>query len=132
MNQRDANHQLSLELPPQDENVYAFLDTGVVEGHQLGEIEFRLRTPSMADDTLPEGETFTFSVVMCDALPATGKTTLMPSFLIIQGVEDLGSPGFEKKFRMPSDAKRYIGIEIQASVGTGPTSGLNATLEMLF
>jgi len=115
----------------------ASLDVGpqTKYGTIVGEFEFRLTLPVLTTAQLPDG-----AVMRYDILASANADLSSPVILIggantdnlsQTGAGGNGAGGATYRFRVPSNAPRYVGYRAVNS-GAGNASGASAVLEMMF
>ncbi len=133
-NVKDAALKLTRALPASTSAVTTVLaiDTQNVGG-QEPDVEFLLSAPAVTTAQLPDTKTMTYAVVMSANSDLSGPTTLYPSVIVQTGAASAGAAAATFRFRLPSNASRYIGFSVTPSgSGTGDASGVSATLEAVF
>jgi hypothetical protein len=93
-------------------------------GHQPGNIEFEVAAPALSSSMLTSGNTMTYK-----ALFSAASNLSSPKTLTI-GVQTGANPGSGAaadtfKFRLPSDALRFVGVQ-----ATNSAAGNASTVEM--
>ena len=137
MELKDANVKLTRALPASTAamTTASSIDTGKASslGHQGGEHEYLLSAPLVTTAQLPDSKTFTYDIIHSDNSDLSSPVTLISALITQTGAGGAGAAAATKKFRLPSDAKRYIGFKVTASAsGTGDASAATATLEGQF
>ena len=135
MDVKDAGLKLTLALPngaASTANTTA-IDTGksTALGRQLAEAEFLITAPALTTTEQPDGKTTIYDAIMSDNADLSSPTTLYTALITQTGAGSAGSAATTKRFRLPSDAKRYIGLKATGST-TGNNSAKSATLEVVF
>ena len=133
-NVRDASLKLTRALPNGAATVYSNgIDTGAVTtaAQQPGNVDWLLTAPALTTTQQPDAKTTIYSILMDDALPIDGSSTVLyPSVITQTGAGSAGSAAATFTFRIPSNAKRYIGWKAVGST-TGNNSASSGTLEVL-
>jgi hypothetical protein len=134
-NLRDALLKITRALPA---STTAVTSTAIDMGNttalasQPGNLEFLLTAPAVTTSQLPDAKTFTYKIIHSDNSDLSSPADLLSSVIVQTGAGGAGAAGATKRFRLPSDAKRYIGVVVTPSAsGTGDASGASATLELL-
>ncbi len=137
MNVRDALLKVTRALPATIAVTSDAIDTGKVtdQGRQLAMVEFLVTAPALTTDQLPDDDALEYDVIMSDSADLSAAVTLYPAVIIQTGDGAAGAAGATHRFRLPTTAKRYIGIQINPlPAGTGApadASAAAATLEAL-
>lgn len=134
---KDVLEKGTKTLPPSTSAVAlaAFLDTRKVtsSGNQLANVEFKLSAPLVTTAQLPDTKTFTYDILHSDNADGSSSSILMQDVIVQTGAGGAGAAAATLRFKIPSDAKRYIGFNVTPSgSGTGDASAASATLEALF
>ncbi len=135
MNVRDALLKITRALPASTTAVTSdAIDTGksTTMGGQLAQFEFLITAPALTTAQLPDTKVQVYAVIHSDNANLSGSSVLYPAVITQTGADSAGAAGATHRFRLPTTAKRYIGITITPSAsGTGDASGAAATLEAL-
>lgn len=100
-------------------------------GRQLAKMELLISAPAVTQSQLPDAKTFTYDLVQSDNSDLSSPSVLASALITQTG--STGAAAATKRHRLPTDAKRYIGLKVTPSAsGTGDASGATATLEALF
>lgn len=111
------------------------VDTGKTTalGRQEIPADFVLSAPTLTITQLPDAKTMTYAICMSDNSDLSSPTTLYPSVIVQTGATGSSAAAVEFRFRIPSNAKRYIFFTVTPSgSGTGDASGAKATLDLDF
>jgi len=110
------------------------IDTGVSSaGEQRAAVEFELSAPLVTTAQLPDTKVFVYDVIHSDNADLSSPSTLIDNAITQTGASSSGAAADSKRFKLPSNAKRYIGFTVSPSAsGTGDASGATATLEGVF
>lgn len=135
----DAQTRVTRALPAGAETVVSTaIDLGHGEkGCFLANAEFLLEAPAVDDTQLPDAETLIYDL-WHDTDPAFGTEVLLADNLITQtGADASGAAAVQRRFRPPTDVKRYVRLKITASAelgsgGEGDGSDESATLKLVF
>jgi hypothetical protein len=128
-NLKDAQLKVSKALPNGAAAVTSTsIDTASVAGDQPGDVEFLLTGPALATGVMGDAKTMIYDIIHSDAADLSGSSILHDNALTQTGAASAGCAAATKRFRLPSDAKRYIGFTATGSA-TGDCSGSSATLE---
>lgn len=102
-------------------------------GKQEIHADFVLNAPVLTITQLPDTKTMTYAVCMSDNANLSSPTTLYPSVIVQTGATGGSAEAVEFRFRIPSNAKRYIFFTATPSAsGTGDCSAASATLNLDF
>jgi len=138
---RDAALKATLALPngAAATTMNPSIDTGVaagaagagVLGGQEGTPEFIITAPAMTVSQQPNGKTIKYDVVCADDAALTvNPVTYITAALTQTGANGTGAATATFRFRIPSTAKRFVGLIATGSTA-GDASGSTASLEML-
>ena len=109
-----------------------FIDTGkgTSYGRQLAEVEFLITAPALGATPLPDAKTMKFDVLTSANSDGSSPTTLMPTVITQTGAGGVGASAATYRFKVPSDAARYVGVKATGSA-SGDASGSSFTVEAL-
>jgi len=130
---RDASLKITRALPADDTAVLSDpIDTGKSTslGAQVANIDYELAAPALATGQLADTKTMTYDVVHGDAADLSDAVDLYPGFIVQTGAGGAGAAAATKLFRIPSDAKQYVGFRVTPSAAAD-ASAANATLDVL-
>lgn len=133
MNLRDALLKITRALPEDDSAVTSdAIDTGksTTQGRQLANVDFLLSAPALTTAQLGDAATMTYKAIHSDNADLSEASDLYPSLIIQTGADGAGAAAATKRFRLPTDAKRYVGFVATNSADVD-ASGASATLEVL-
>lgn len=134
MDVKDASLKITRALPASTTAVTSTaFDTGkcTTLGKQLADVEFLVSAPALTATQLPDTKTMTYDIIESDNADLSTPSVLQSAVITQTG--DTGAAAATNRFKIPTDAKRYIGLRITPSAaGTGDASGADATLEPLF
>jgi hypothetical protein len=132
MELRDAQLKATLALPngAASTTTTTPIDTGksTALGSQSGNFEFVLTAPALTTSQLADAATMKYDIVMSDNSDLSSPTTLIATALTQTGAGGAGAAAATYRFRIPTDAKRYIGHKATNSA-SGNASAATATLE---
>lgn len=132
---RDAATKLSRALPVSITAVASGaidLSAATQNATRLG-FEFLLTAPAVTTLQLPDTKTFTYSIIHSDNADLSAPVNLFPGLIVQTGAAGAGAALATARFKLPSDAKRYLGFSITPSAsGTGDASAATATMEGVF
>lgn len=131
---KDANLKLTRALPNGAASVTSAsaIDTGktTTQGSPNREVEFLISAPAMNTTQMPDAKTMKYDVVMSDSSDLSGPTTLIAAGITQTGASSAGCAAATYRFKLPSNAKRYVGLKATGSA-SGDATGATATLEAL-
>lgn len=131
---KDAQVKLTLALPNGAATTTSTaIDTGKVtsQGTQPENVEWLLTAPALTTAQQPDAKTLTYSIITSDNSDLSSPTTLISGCIVQTGAGGAGAAAAEYRFRLPSDAARYLGFKAVGSA-TGNSSAASATLEAQF
>lgn len=138
MNQvKDAQVKVTRALPASTAAVTSTtaIDTGKTTalGEQKNSMELLVSAPALSTAQLPDTKTMTYDVIGSSNADLSSPTTLASALITQTGASAAGAAAATKRYRLASDAPRYIGLKVTPSAsGTGDASGATATLEGVF
>lgn len=131
---RDASLKVTKALPTAAAGSTATdgIDTGKgANGAQLADVEFLLTIPDLTTTMLPDTKTATF-IIEHDTDSAFGTVATLNVGSVTQtGAGAAGATGTTFRFRLPSDANRYIRAKCTLGAGTTNSAAVSMTLEAL-
>lgn len=132
---KDAGLTLTLALPASATTAYATpgIDTGKTtdQAVQAADVELLLTAPALTTAQLGDAATMKYSILMDTVNPIDGSSVVLHADILTQtGAGGAGAAGATKRFKLPSDALRIIGLKVVNSAA-GDASGVSATLEVL-
>ena len=133
MELKDAQLSVSRALPNGAASVTSTaIDTKktTAQGAQPGDVEFRINAPAMNTTEMPDAKTMIYDVIMSDNSDLSSPTTLYDNLITQTGAGGVGCAAKPQKFRLPTDAKRYIGFTATGSAAGNSTTA-TATIEIL-
>lgn len=133
MELRDAQLKKTKALPAGSGNVTSdFIGPlkTTDEGHVPGSIEFLLSAPALTVDPLTNSATMTYDLLHSDNADGSSSAVLQSAFLVQTGAGGAGAAAATKRFRPPSDAKKYLGVKATNSA-TNTAAAFSLTLELL-
>jgi len=126
-NLQDDNFVISRSLPTADGTVTsADIDLGA-DVHKSENVELEIMVPALNATQLPNADTLTITVQNGAAATPTAALFVLPT---ITGSS--GYAGGTFRFRLPSNAARYLNVKFVAAGGTGDISASSATIKLLF
>jgi hypothetical protein len=134
---RDASLKVTRLLPASTSAVTSTsaIDTGksTTMGTQIGDWELLVSAPAVTTTQLPDAKTFTYDIIHSDNADLSAPATLHAAIITQTGAAGAGAAAATARRRIPSDAKRYIGLKVTPSAsGTGDASAATATMEAMF
>jgi hypothetical protein len=99
-------------------------------GARLAEFEGRVSAPALTTAQLPDAETQTYKVEHSD--DNLTFTTLYDALLVQTGADGAGAGATAKRYKIPTDCKRYVRITATGSTSAGNCSTVSLTHELLF
>lgn len=133
MELRDANLKVTKALPGSATNVTSTsIDTGktTAAGVQPGDVEFLLSAPALTTAMLGDAATMKYDILTSDSADLSNPVAYITTALTQTGAGGAGAAASTFRFRLPSDAKRYVGFKATNSAA-GNASTVSATLELL-
>jgi hypothetical protein len=131
---RDASLKVTKALPAAASTSVTSngIDTGKgLNGDQLADFEFLLTMPALNATMLPDTRTATY-IIEHDTDPAFGTVaTLNVGSVVKTGAGGVGAAADTFRFRLPTDAKRYIRAKCTFGASTADASTVSLTLEAL-
>jgi hypothetical protein len=107
-------------------------DTGVTSsGVQPGDFEFRITAPALATGVMGDGKTMIYAAMMSDNADMSSPVVLYDRVVVQTGAGGAGAAATEGRFRLPSNAKRYIAVRATGST-TGDASASSFIMDPLF
>jgi hypothetical protein len=98
-----------------------------------GSVECVLTANILTITQLPDTKTMTFLVAHSDNADLSSSETLIASAIVQTGATGGSAAAAEKRFRLPSNVKRYLGYTITPSAsGTGDASAVSSSLALEF
>jgi hypothetical protein len=133
-NLRDAALKLTRALPNGAATVTAAtaIDTGQTTniGSQDGVSEYLLTAPAMTTAQMPDAKTMKYDILFSANADLSAPTVYITSAITQTGAGGVGCAAATFRFRLPSDALRYVGFRATGSAA-GDATGASATLEVL-
>jgi hypothetical protein len=132
LNLKDAQLKVTRALP----NGAAAVTSTAIDtqnsslGDQPGDVEFLISAPAMGTTPMADAKTMIYDVIHSDNADLSSPVTLVDNIITQTGAGSAGCAAATKRFRLPSDAKRYIGFTATGSA-SGDATGSSATLEAL-
>ncbi|WP_010586299.1 hypothetical protein [Schlesneria paludicola] len=133
----DAQLSVSTPLPASAATVTTpGLDLGQnTTGDFAAPVDFLATAPAVTTGMLGDAATLKWSVVTGATVDVNGviqsATVLYDNIMIQTGAGGAGAQGQTKRFALPTDVQRYVGLR-GAKSAAGDASSVNATLKMLF
>ena len=131
---RDALVKTTVELPDAAEtNTSTAIDTGkaTTSGEQPGNVEFLVSAPALTTTQLPDTKTITYNIIHSDNADLSSSSALLSAVITQTGAGGAGAAAATFRFKLPSTAKRYIGLTA-VGVATVDADDADGTLEALF
>ncbi len=131
-NRQDASiNPAALALPDSASGVVntASID---LEAHEnfLADCEFEISAPAMTVTMLPNADTATFSVQ--DSADDASFSEILDQVLVQLGAGSAGAVAQTKRFRVPTDVRRYVRVTCTLSNGCTDSSAVTFTLKAMF
>lgn len=93
--------------------------------------EILVSAPALSTTIAPDTRTMTYHV-QHDTDPAFGTAVTIANSLIVQtGAGGVGAAATTARFKLPSNVKRYIRLQIVSGASTTDASALSATMQLL-
>jgi hypothetical protein len=130
---RDALHTVTRALPNGAAAVTSTaLDTETVaSGRQLADFEILIEAPAMGTTPMPNAKTMTYAVVTSANADLSGPTVIADAVLVQTGAAGAGCAAATARFRLPTNAARYVGVRATGSA-SGDATGSSATISFVF
>jgi hypothetical protein len=130
---RDASLNLTKALP---NGAAATASDGIdtqasANAHQLADLEFVVNAPALGATPLPDAKTMIYSVEMDHDSAFGSATVLIPELMRQTGAGGGGAAAKEARFRLPSNAERYIRVKATGSA-SGDASASSFTVKPAF
>lgn len=132
-NVRDANLKNTRALPGSATSVYSTgiqIDNGA-NGSFVAPCELLITAPAAAVGQLANAETLVYFVQTDDNSSFSGATNISGTLITQTGAGGAGAAGATARFKVPSNAEKYIRLGV-TKTGSTDASSLTATLELLF
>ena len=100
-------------------------------GQNVAEHEFVLDAPALTVGELPNAQTMIYAIVTSANADMSSPTVVNAAFVTQTGADGAGAAAVEKRFRLPSDCQRYVGIRATKS-GAGSAATASVTLSLKF
>ena len=130
-NVRDAALKLSKALPNGAANVTSTsIDTGKTTSlaeQGGGGFEYLLTAPAMNTTQMPDAKTMKYDILFSANSDLSSPTTYITAAITQTGAGGVGCAAATFRFRLPSDALRYIGFKATGSAA-GDSTGANMAL----
>ncbi len=128
----DASLKVTKALPNGAATVYSDgIDLGIsTRGDFLAQVELLLSAPAMATGVLGDAATMKYSIEHDDAEGFGTVAALQTDFLVQTGAGGAGAAAASKRFRFPTNVKRYVRIKAVNSAA-GNASAVSLTAEVL-
>lgn len=130
----DSSVTVTRALPATDETLAsAGIDLGHgTKGSLLVNAELLLNAPALTTTELPNADTHIYDLFHDDAANFGSEVLLADNVLTQTGAGGTGAAAAEKRFRLPSDVKRYVRMKVTGAGGVGNASAKSATLQLKF
>lgn len=107
-------------------------DTGVTSsGVQPGDFEFLITAPALGTSAMGDGKTMIYAAMMSDNADMSSPVVLYDRVVVQTGAGGAGAAATEGRFRLPTNAKRYIAVRATGSA-SGDASASSFVLDPLF
>ena len=78
-----------------------------------------------------DAATLIYDIVTSASSDLSGPTVVRSAIITQTGAGGAGAAAASKRFRLPTDCQRYVGVKVTKSA-SGDASSLSATLSLLF
>lgn len=129
---RDAKLKVTKALPNGAASVTSDgidLESGS-KGDFVAQVEFLLSAPALTTGELGDAATMTYILEHDSASDFSSVATLQDRLLVQTGAGGAGATAATKRFKLPTDVKRYVRIKATNSAA-GNASGKSLTFEAL-
>lgn len=106
------------------------LDEGTTGTH-VTPCEFLLEAPAVTTAMLGDAATIKYDVVTSASSDMSNPVTIAKEILVQTGAGGAGAAAATKRFRVPTDALRYVGVKATKSA-SGDASSVSMTLSLRF
>jgi hypothetical protein len=129
---RDATNLLTRALPNGANTVTSTsLDTrNSTRGDFTAHAELEITAPALTTSQLANAATITYNVIGSTNADLSSPVKLGDAVLVQTGAGGNGAAAAKKRFRLPTNTPRYVGIQATNS-GSGNASTVSATLALL-
>lgn len=93
--------------------------------------ELLVESPAVTTGELPDGDTLTVNVTQSDDSGFATEEVVANGVVLATGAGGAGAPAGEARVRLPTNAKRYIRVNV-ANSGIGDMSAKEATASLVF
>jgi hypothetical protein len=101
-------------------------------GDFLADCEVLVSAPALTTTMAPDTRTMTYNI-QHDTDSAFGTAVTIASGLIVQtGAGGVGAAATTARFRLPTNVKQFIRLQIVSGASTTDSSAVSATMELLF
>lgn len=108
------------------------LDTETVSpGRQLADFELLIEAPAMGATPMPNAKTMTYAVVTSANSDLSSPTVIADAVLVQTGAGGVGCAAATARFRLPTNAARYIGVRATGSAA-GDATGSSVVASFVF
>jgi hypothetical protein len=132
--QQDAELNVSRALPAAASATVnsSAIDLGHATGEKLhADCEFEVVAPALTTTMAPDTRTMTYKI-QHDTDPAFGTAVdIAPTFIVQTGAGGAGAAAETKRWRAPSDVKRYVRLVITSGASITDSSAVSATFKLL-
>ena len=102
-------------------------------GLHLAQCELEISAPALDGTALPDGKTETYKIEHDNDAAFGTKADLFPSAIVQTGKTSTGgADAVTKRYRLPTDVKRYVRLTCTAGTGAGDASAASMTAKLLF
>lgn len=84
-------------------------------GANVADYEFLLEAPALATGELADTHTMIYDVITSANSDLSSSTTVIDNIITQTGTGGAGAAAVSKRFRLPSDCQRYVGVVATAS-----------------
>jgi hypothetical protein len=108
------------------------LDTETVaSGRQLADFELLIEAPAMNTTQMPNAKTMTYAIVTSTAENLSNPVVIADAVLVQTGAAGAGCAAATARFRLPTNAARYIGVRATGSA-SGDATTASAVASFVF
>lgn len=102
-------------------------------GLHLAQCELEISAPALSGTILPDGKTMTYKIEHDAKADFSTVADLFPSAIVQTGkATSGGADAATKRFRLPTDVKRYIRLTVTSGANTTDASATSMGAKLLF
>jgi len=94
--------------------------------------EFVLTAPALTTTMAPDTKTMTYDIIESDNADLSSPTTIIAGAIVQTGAGGVGAATAERRFKVPTTSKSYIGLKVTSGANITDSSTVSATLELVF